>query len=268
MNGYGNAKTITALFKKDFSRTDQLHITKTNLYELYDKLTILSSSNLKKVYNTINELICDENYNNIIYLQLKNCDLFELPTLPEELYELDCSNNNLYTLPNLPYNLRKLNCNNNNLYKFLDHWPSNLNYIKCNNNNLFKINSLPNKLKTLSCTNNNITFLPKIPDTLIGIDTGDSDMYMKNPYTKKMLLIFSNMKLYGYNDEYGYDSYDDCDTDMDHRDTYVNWVKAYELYQKRYVRIIENWYMECKYNPIYKKCRERIKTEFYDMYYN
>ncbi len=259
-------QSIKALFKKDFEDRDKLHLTHTNLFKIYKDDTLLSAHKCVKNFNSINELLGCDNYNDIIYLKISDCNLFELPILPENLYELDCSNNNIYSLSILPYNLRYLKCSHNNLYKLLDHFPSYLTHIDCSTNNLFKINNLPNKLRYLLCKNNNITFLPKIPNTLYVIDIDDG-WTMNSPIGKKMEKVFGKIRIFSYSHGYGgYDNYDDGDGELNHRDTFVNWYRAYEFSQKRHVKRIENWYMDCKYNPVYKKCRERIEKEFEEMY--
>ncbi len=48
-----------------------------------------------------------------------------------------------------------------------------------------------------------------------------------------------------------------------------------ELYQQQQRKIkikqtnkIGNWFLECKYNPKYKYCRDRLEKEHYNLYAN
>lgn len=263
--------TIIALFKNDYENNDKLRLINTDIYEIYNNYDILSAHKKKIVFNSIDNLICHKNYNDIIYLKLSLCELFELPKLPNELYELDCNHNNLYTLPTLPYNLRRLLCSYNNLYRLPDHFPPYITYIKCINNNLFQINQFPNKLKFFHASMNNISYLPKIPDTLQVLELIDfnNTNILGCPILKKINKIFGYPYISRYiegQNRYEYDNNYDDDDDMLQYNTCINWCKAYELYLKRNVKKIENWYMECKYNPIYKKCRDRLESEYDEIF--
>lgn len=262
-----------ALFKNDFEDKDKLHLTNTTIYpeREYDIYSRLRNHKSVKTFNTLAELLSHEKYNEIIYLDINRLNLFELPKLPNELYELDCQKNYLYSLPALPYNLRIIRCNNNNIYKLPDNYPPHLIYIGCHDNNIFKIDKLPQKLEILHCEKNNITYLPKLPKTMSKITTGDTlwSTY-KSPVYDKIKNVFPNMKIkdyYSRNDD-DYDDYDDdyYDERPEHYDTFLNWCRTYEFYQTRNVRKIEKWYLDCKYNPEYKKCCERLAREYDDMY--
>lgn len=261
-----------ALFKDDFEDKDKLHLTNTTIYNRheYDIYSRLRCHKSVKTIDTMTELLSHEKYNEIIYLDINNQNLFELPELPNELYELSCQDNYLYSLPILPYNLRIIHCTNNNLYKLPDCYPPHLIYIDCSRNNIFKIDKLPPKLEILHSEDNNLTFLPKLPKTMSKFTTGDNSWSFKSPILNKIKKIFPNMKIKEYSSDYGED--DDGSTDdmydsmPQHYDTLIYWCKVYEFYQKRNVKKIEKWYLNCKYDPKYKKCRERLEREYDDMY--
>ena len=101
------------------------------------------------------------NKDNNEVLNLSNCNLYELPILPNGCVKLNISNNNLSNINNLPTDLIELDCSFNNL-KFLYDLPENLQILKCNNNKLIFIKNLPENLKYLNCKNNNLIILPNI----------------------------------------------------------------------------------------------------------
>lgn len=119
--------------------------------------------------NDLEELYCSNNP--LIHLQervrMKNSSRnFSLP-LPEKLKILECNDNYLYELPTLPINLEQLNCSNNNRFEKLPPLPPNLNRLNCSNNNLTELPPLPPSLKILNCNNcDRLTELPLLPPNL------------------------------------------------------------------------------------------------------
>ena len=119
-------------------------------------------------YNSFEELIKLDNYNDIIYLKCSYNKLTSLPTLPSSLEELICRSNNLTSLPILPSSLEELSCWNNPIDKYID------NYFK-----------------------------------------GDWEKYRKFQHS---------------------------------------------------VNKIGNWFLECKYNPIYRYCQRRLTKEYNELF--
>ena len=39
----------------------------------------------------------------------------------------------------------------------------------------------------------------------------------------------------------------------------------YNTYKKK-INIIENWFLNCKYNPYYEYCRNRVNKEYDELY--
>jgi hypothetical protein len=118
-------------------------------------------------------------------LHLSNLELTKLPTLPDNLLELNCNNNKLTSLPTLPDNLQILKCEYSKLRSLpklpnslvflyctdnkltsLPILPNTLEYLYCMKNNLTSIPILPNKLNTLACAYNKLTNLPMLPNSL------------------------------------------------------------------------------------------------------
>ena len=106
-------------------------------------ITIKFNNNTVHNYNSIEEILKIDNYDDIIYIYCAYENLSSLPKLPNSIHELWCSNNNLSRLPELPNSLTKLCCSNN-----------------C----LAILPELPNLLTTLFCWNNNLSSIPELPE--------------------------------------------------------------------------------------------------------
>ena len=99
-------------------------------------ITIKFSDNIEHNYNSFEEIIKLDNYNDIIYLDCWGSSLFSLPELPNSLQVLWCNYNNLSSLPELPNSLERLYCATNNLSS-LPKLPNSLNYFSYNTNPIF-----------------------------------------------------------------------------------------------------------------------------------
>jgi len=151
--------------------------------------------------------------------------LKELPELPNSLKKLYCGNNLLKKLPNLPNSLIYLSCYQSQL-TILPKLPNNLIDLCCGNNQLTIIPNLPNSLRILFCYNNQLTILPILPNLI-------KDYY------------------YDGNPVYDYIK-NKCGGNL-------------ELYYKEnkiFANKIGEWFLECKYNPKYKYCRDRVDKEY------
>ena len=142
-------------------------------------------------------------------------------------------------LPTLPKNLVELNCEHNKLAK-LPELPSTLSSLTCCNNQLKYLPELPNKLSWLMCNSNQIEHLP---------------------------VHFNNMMtLYGFHnnpiDNFVWDYFQD--------NRYARNIGRFHQWnkktQKKFVRKIEDWYLDCKWNPKYKVCRDKIMEGYIEIY--
>ena len=189
-------------------------------------------------YNTFEEIIQLENYNDIKYINCSYNNLTSLSdNLPNSLEFLSCSHNNLTSLPdNLPNSLEFLWCGNNNLTSLSDNLPYSLEKIWCYDNNLTSLpDNLPNSLIGLSCDNNNLTSLPdNLPNSLTN-------------------LWYDNNPIYNFIEEYHNGNWKE----------YIKWKNKY----KSPSNIIGSWFLDCKYNPKYKYCKDRLNEE-YDLLYS
>ncbi len=210
------------------------------------------NKNIDSSYSSFYELVQDKNYNNITeiwYSALdgtysipmlpnsikrfcyRNTCIDHLPYLPETLVYLDYSLNLIVEPPLLPNNLTELYCSGGYINE-LPKLPKSLVVLNCSYNEIKQLPELPNKLEVLRCESNNINSLPLLPRSLKEFN------YTYNPIHNHIEKKFGE-----------------------------NW-KKYRKYQyhkiilKVFANKIGEWYLECKYNPKYKYCRERLLREF------
>lgn len=185
--------------------------------------------------------------------------LTKIPQLPNKLTVLSVMANNITELPELPNTLKYLNCSNNNISS-LPELPDSLKELCCNDNNLVVLPKLPSTLKTLLCVDNHIIKLPKLPDNIEKlyccknniIEIENHEIYNKIPNYECM---FYQNPIFEYIETY-------FEGDV------AKHFKFIESYERTFANKIANWYLDCKYNPIYIKCREKIKLSYDELYCN
>ena len=152
---------------------------------------------------------------------------------------------NLSSLPKLPNSLTELYCQHKKISKLpelpeLPKLPNSLTHLCCDNNNFNKptplpeLPELPKSLELLDFSNNNIYYLPELPNLLTLLYCGDNPKYefIKNYFN-------GNEKKYF----------------------------EYEMNMNRkFINKIENWFLDCKYNPKYLYCRKRLMKEYDELY--
>ena len=194
---------------------------------------IYFSDDISHKYNSFEEILKLDNYNDIDYIDCSHNWLVNLPELPNSLKYLYCGNNKISSLPELPDSLIELYCYNNNISN-LSKLPNLLTCLWCQYNKLSILPKLPNSLKSLWCLSNNLSSLPELPITIINI------LYSGNP-------IYVHIEKY-----FGGSS------------------KKYNEHNKnmksKFVNKIENWFLDCKYNPKYLYCRKRLMKEYDELY--
>ena len=119
-------------------------------------IIIKFNDDITHTYNSFEEILKLENYNDIILMNCNNNNLSNLPKLPNSLQILQCYNNKISSLPELP---------------------NSLTYLWCDNNILFSLPELPNSLKYLSCFNNKISKLPELPNSIVHINYYSNPIY-------------------------------------------------------------------------------------------
>lgn len=197
----------------------------------------------------------------------RNC-LEMLPELPEGLINLQCSNNKLTKLPQLPSTLKILCCDNNHI-ECLASLPDNLGIIIANNNKIQKISNFPKYLYRFECDNNELKYLPELNENLICflvscnklIDFPNLPKRIYEKYKFVLPTICDDISCYDFKNNPIVDfivNYFNRDINQ-----YNIWKKKKD---KKFVIKIEKWFIECKYNPKYKYCRNRLKNEYNEMY--
>lgn len=197
-------------------------------------------------FDSFDEITILKDYNKIICIDCSFCEINELPELPKSLKTLICSHNNLSSLPKLPNTLTYLNCTNNNLSS-LPELPNSLTHLDCFKNKLTHLPILPNNILQIRCHNNNLTSLPY---NMYVFDIKSFSSYENNINDWKF--IFNNNPIWSK----------------------INSIKPLiqeNIYMSREqyktgCNVIGLWYLECKYNPKYKKCRERLENEYKQIY--
>jgi len=179
----------------------------------------------KYTCDSFDELIQLDNYNDIIKIHCDHNELTTLPKLPNNLEKLCCSYNQLTMLPKLPNSLEELRCYYNQL-TLLPELPNSLEKLSCFYNQLTILPELPTNLEELGCGSNRLTFLPKLPNSL-------NDFYYDN-----------NPVYYYIHDKFGGN------------------MELYYKENKIFANKIGEWFLECKYNPEYKYCRDRVDKEY------
>ena len=196
-------------------------------------ITINFNDNGPHDYRSFKEIVQLDNYNDIIYIDCIRNSLSSLPELPNSLNILYCYNNNLSSLPQLPNSLTVLFCDNNNLFS-LPNLPNTLIGLSCNNNNLSSLPKLPNSLELLRCPNNSLSSLPELPNSLVTLNYNDNPIY-------EYIKTYFNGETKTYTE-------------------YHNNIK------RLFVNKIGNWFLDCKYNPKYLYCRNRLMNEYNELY--
>lgn len=113
-------------------------------------------------FETIDEMVASDLYDQINDINFMNCGLHKLPRLPLKLVILNCYHNSLTELPPLPITLKHLDISNNN-FVTLSNLPSNLEFLGCSHNQLEHIDQLPLNVSNFYCEYNKLKILPELP---------------------------------------------------------------------------------------------------------
>ena len=206
-----------------------------------------------------------ENYHDIVWLDCTGNDLSCLPILPAGLNTLYCDNNRLSGLPTLPIGLKYLDCSKN-LLTVLPTLPNSLEYIYCFNNKLSVLPTLPNSLITLWCFNNQLSVLPTLTNSLITLNCSHNKIILLPTLPNSLdylncdnnLLAFlpkfrGNLKFKYYVSNPVVEYIEDkCDDNL----------KIYHRINEIFSLKLVRWYLDCRENPVYKFCRDRLNKEY------
>lgn len=208
--------------------------------------------------------------NGLLKLKCDNCDLSTLPPIPETLYDLKCSNNpKLKSIPWLPKKIKCLHCHNCGLL-YLPYLPRELQAYYHNNHHKKLSDKYMNKLSK------------KEPASLKIQLTIHNNPIIENWYPLMYCYDYHNMGrieckyrrilegyIYKYIREVKFIRPKYID-ELKHWNGYMKNIYDYYHHKRKvekiFVKKIENWYLECKYNPEYKYCRYRLKKEHKELY--
>lgn len=143
-------------------------------------------------FDSYEDLINYEKFNDFIELNLENICLEEIGILPKRLEILNCSDNYIDKLDNLPETLQELYCDGNAIEK-LDNLPPKLESLICDNNKIETLDNLPDSLNYLDCNNNSIKKINKLPENLTNLDCGLND---ELDYLCNLPLGLNSLKIY------------------------------------------------------------------------
>ena len=245
-----------------------------SLFFHFNMIIIKFSDNIEHVYNSFEEILKLDNYNDIVYINCRSSSLTSLPRLPISLIYLNCDTNSLSSLPELPNSLTYINCTNNNLSS-LPELPDSLQYIWYQYNNLSILPELPNSLIELCCSDNDLSNLPKLPKSLTCLWCDNNYGLSSLPELPNSLITLccncsnlsslpelpnSLINIYYYDSPiYTYiEDYFEGDTQK--------YFEYYNNIKKKFSNKIGNWFLECKYNPKYLYCRKRLIKEYDELY--
>ena len=241
---------------------------------------------------------------NLKVLVIRDLNITELPELPDGLMFLYCDSININKITNLPDSLvylhldrldeleinifpdslRYLYIDSENLHK-LPHFPDTIEYLRLYDYN-YNIVKLPKVLIDLSLHNcNNLLDLPKtlkkiyiynckiedFPESILdtelyyNIYKNNGTKYYNGPICIKLTPLGNKIenlnlfmiKLYSYNDW--------LTNKLKTKEVNVPDIKKYFQYKKA-VETISDWFLDCKYNPKYKYCKDRLDNEFKNLY--
>ncbi len=200
--------------------------------------------------------------NDKIINEMKLCDetkdTYELPVLPNTITRLYIYSIILKPIKALPNMLVRLEIDNSKL-KYLPELPETLKYLDCKCNELVELPKLPSKLHHLICDWNNLTYLPEIPKSLLCLSCG--------PDIKKMPDSIVNFRGNNITTNYELVSYFKWKKELfDFIENQCKFDLAILLKYQKAVEVIENQYLEAKYNPEYQLCKNRLKNEYDEMY--
>lgn len=166
---------ISEIYKIEEWKTEQNKPKEETLKKTHIKRGRPPITRLPIQYESIDEMITNDHYNDIVEITFMNIHLKTLPILPKDLVVLNCYNNLLTNLPALPDTLKELNISNNQ-FTVSPNLPPYLVYFNCSYNNIEYIEYLPTTIKLFHCSNNNLKQLPEQPPKQIchrGLCHGD-----------------------------------------------------------------------------------------------
>ena len=193
--------------------------------------------------------------------------------LPPKLQRLELQNNQLHNLPKLPKTLIYRDIGYNYLITKIPKIPNTLETLQCEECNLREIPNIPPMLRYIKATTNYMKSIPKMPYFHTGykhsilvmthnIENYYVGLYPKNTVEITYTNIFGYKYKYSFSGDYLYNLFKQYSTKkpIDGHITY-----HYFEYQES-AKKIAKWFLECKYNPAYKYCRDSLQKDYIELY--
>ena len=243
---------------------------------LPDKLEVLQCGfnhveKLPELPKSLKELECSCNkrlklpnqfHDGLIKLGCEGIDIIELPELPDSIEKLACGSNGLYYLPKLPKSLRNLFCPNNN-FVTLPELSDGIEFINCAFNRITRFPKIPSSMDQVTCPDNKLmSLLPLKNVRKIYAERNPCFDEIRGKYG------FKEMERGPLNSSWGnhYQKNTDNEIFESVREKYFK--DEEERYKLNQSNKIKKWFLDCKYNPKYKYCRDRLEKEYDNMYQN
>jgi hypothetical protein len=275
-------KILKLVIGQSFGKINQIPELPDTLTDLYCTNNNLSLKGLPKLPSKLKKLCCGNcRLKNIEplpnSLEMLICEHNDLKyiNVPPNLQYLKCNNSLISNIHNIPNSLKFVDCSHNKLNNLSDIKLSNIETLICNDNNLRILPQLPDNLKTLCChKNSKLKYLPKLPKSLqLLYCYGCLVNHIPNIPTK-ILLINIDRPIVSVDDIELYEkSYEKHYIYSPHKNLLLlpelhNSVYLVDHYVKFWYasNIIGNWFLDCKYNPKYKYCIDRLQKEYRELY--
>lgn len=268
------------------------------LPELPESLTALICINNKQL-STVKNIP-----NSIVNLVFMDCNLKYLPNFPENVEYINLNNNyRLENIPQFPIHVNYISCDNCGLQK-LPKLPNSIEHLSCSHNEIRVLPDLPASLSVLYCDNNKLIELPKLIHLkrMIRMDCSFNQIsYTPSlpslPNSKYIEINFSHnkLKILPYNLIDIIDNMNDIEIieimvvkyfcnryiditenpiakficNLDSVDSDKPITKDILILVSRYYtasNIIGNAYLQAKYNPEYKMCKDKVEKTYTDTF--
>jgi hypothetical protein len=228
-----------------------------NLYRLYKlKYLDVSHNQLTQIVlsNSIRILKCKYNF-------LDRIGLYGGGNHLRNLYYIDCSYNQLRKLFVLYDKIKFINCNHNRIKK-LPLISKTVEELHCSHNmiNKFPLIEMPSCIARIDIRSNNIKKLPNILLQYPCLNNNNCDRKL-NTYCNPVYKEIFSRKYDIYKDmviKDGIVNSESCSKDGD--------CLIHIYFKHKYIRKIETWFLDCKYNPKYLYCRKRLMKEYDELY--
>lgn len=267
-----------------------------NLYHSYGSLVDYRSENKKK-YNKIHRIKIEHEIPDdpllsiemtkklpygLTYFTCIGVEITQLPdVLPSNLVSLIIGNSSIEYLPELPESLINFSFSHNLKLKKINKFPPNLSRIKIFNTIIAELPPIPDSVTVIAIEATPISKLHNVPRNIDYLRLSNTNInelplsviwcnrYINANILKKgrSLAIYAlNCPLFNKTSDKYYPI--QCAIHIMYIRNYIHHYIKYDLEPvvKKSVKKIEDWFLECKYNPKYKYCKKRLMNECEELY--